>query len=829
MSEQHDDPEILPEDSDTSDFEDLIADAEEVEADSGLVLASDILPNSLPVIPLRPRPAFPGLLIPMAVSDPVQMATVQRAINTPSQGLALVLVKDLEAEDTPDNLHQVGVAGRIVKVINQNDEVIQFLVNWMERVTLLEVQGDEAGLVARVHYNYMPELSVNPELKAYSMAIISTLKELVQINPLYSEEIKLFLNRSSMDDPGRLADFAANLTSADGQELQAILATFDVLRRIDKVLILLKKELEVSRLQTRINKQIEEKISAQQREFFLKEQLKAIKKELGLEKEGKASELEKFEKRLKKLTLNEEAEQAVRDEMEKFSLLEPSSPEYNVSRNYLDWLTVLPWGRFSRDRFSIERARRQLDRDHYGLEDVKERILEFIAVGKMKGDISGSILCLVGPPGVGKTSIGRSIAAAIGRKFYRFSLGGMRDEAEIKGHRRTYIGAMPGKFIQAMKIAGTANPVLMLDEIDKIGASFQGDPASALLEVLDPEQNSSFRDHYLDVPFDLSNVLFIATANQLDTIPAPLLDRMEIIRLSGYILEEKVEIARRYLIPKALEQHGMKRGQVRIPERSLRAIVDGYAREAGVRNLENRIKKIMRKAAMAFAEGQKPPLNVGVRDLASYLGKPLFTPDEIFQGVPGVVTGLAWTSMGGATLQIEATAVASKTKGFKQTGQLGKVMVESSEIAYSYTMGHLEHFGAPKDFFDRHFVHLHVPAGATPKDGPSAGITMTTALLSMILQKPVIPNLGMTGELTLTGQVLPIGGVKEKTIAARRSGLKVLVFPEANRKDFDELPDYLREGLEVHFVSEYPEVFHIAFGEKEKGQRSKAKGKGQVT
>ncbi len=453
-----------------------------------------------------------------------------------------------------------------------------------------------------------------------------------------------------------------------------------------------------------------------------------------------------------------------------------------------------------------------LDRDHHGLNDVKDRITEFIAVGKMKGDISGSILCLVGPPGVGKTSIGKSIADALGRSFFRFSLGGMRDEAEIKGHRRTYIGAMPGKFLQAMKNAGTANPVLMLDEIDKIGASFQGDPASALLEVLDPEQNGSFRDHYLDVPFDLSNVLFIATANQLDTIPAPLLDRMEVIRLSGYVLEEKMEIAKRYLIPKAMKNHGLKPGQVTIRKDALAAIVDGWAREAGVRTLENRIKKLMRKAAMEFASGRTEAIVVTKKDLHEYLGQPVFTTEEIFEGVPGVVTGLAWTSMGGATLPIEATAMASKGKGFRQTGQLGNVMIESSEIAYSFVMAHLKVYGAPADYFDNHFVHLHVPAGATPKDGPSAGVTMATALISMIKGKPVRKKLGMTGELTLTGRVLPIGGVKEKTIAARRAGLKVLIFPEANKKDFDELPDYLKEGLEVHFAKEYKDVAKVAFG-----------------
>jgi ATP-dependent Lon protease len=783
----------------------------------GLVLASEVLPAELPILPLRPRPAFPSLLIPMLASGSLQVAALRRALESPSRALGVVLARHVEEEDGPGNLHRVGVAGKILKIIHQDEDNVHFLLNCLERFIIEEVHLVDDCLSARVQYRFSPELSVNPELKAYSMAIIGTLKELVQINPLYSEEIKMFLNRSSMDDPGRLADFAANLTSADGQELQQILATIEVRKRIDRVLVLLKKELEVSRLQTRISKQIEEKISNQQREFFLKEQFKAIKKELGLEKEGKTTELEKFEGRLKKLKLNDEAQKVVAEELEKLRLLEPNSPEYTVTRNYLDWLTILPWGRFSKDSYNLDRARKVLDRDHYGLQDVKDRILEFIAVGKMKGDISGSILCLVGPPGVGKTSIGRSIADALGRTFYRFSLGGMRDEAEIKGHRRTYIGAMPGKFLQAMKSAASANPVLMLDEVDKIGASFQGDPASALLEVLDPEQNAAFRDHYLDVPFDLSNVLFVCTANQLDTVPAPLLDRMEVIRLSGYILEEKVEIARRYLIPKTLKSHGMSKGQVAIGKAALAGIIDGYAREAGVRNLENRIKKIMRRAAMAFATGRTDKVVIGKKDLTDYLGQPVFTLEEVFEGVSGVATGLAWTSLGGATLQIEATAMPSKGKGFKQTGQLGKVMVESSEIAYSYVMAHLKDYGTREDYFDKHFVHLHVPAGATPKDGPSAGVTMTTALLSMITGQPVRGKLGMTGELTLTGRVLPIGGVKEKTIAARRAGLRVLIFPEENKKDFQELPDYLKEGLEVHFARDFREVYAVAFGDPARG------------
>ncbi len=782
--------------------------------DDGLVLARDMLPSRLPIIPLRPRPAFPGVIIPLTVTGAARVKTIKQAMETESQSIGLVMVQDLHADDSTTNLQQVGVAAKILKLIHTDDKSAHILVNSLERFSIEEIHNVNDIIYADVAYLLTAESRDDAELQAYSMAIISTLKELVQINPLYSEEIKLFLGRSSMDDPARLTDFAANLTNADGFELQDVLETFDVHRRIDKVLVLLKKELEVSRLQTKISQQIEEKVSNQQREFFLREQFKAIKRELGLEKEGKESEIEKYQQRLKKLTLNDEAQKAVDEEIEKLSLIEPSSPEYNVSRNYLDWLTILPWGRFSKDSYDLKRAKRVLDRDHYGLEDVKDRILEFIAVGKMKGDISGSILCLVGPPGVGKTSIGKSIADALKRKFYRFSVGGMRDEAEIKGHRRTYIGAMPGKAIQAMKSAGTANPVLMLDEIDKIGASFQGDPASALLEVLDPEQNGAFRDHYLDVPFDLSNVLFIATANQLDTIPAPLLDRMEIIRLSGYILEEKLEIARRYLVPKALENHGLTRDQISIQKAALADIIDRYAREAGVRNLENMIKKIMRRAAREFAEGRSDKITVGKKDVEHYLGKPIFAEEELLSDAPGVVTGLAWTRMGGATLQIEATAMKSKGKGFKQTGQLGKVMVESSEIAYSYVMGHLQEYKIDEDYFDTHFIHLHVPAGATPKDGPSAGITMTTALLSMILERPILKKLGMTGELSLTGSVLPIGGVKEKTIAARRAGLTTLIFPYENKKDYDDLPEYLREGIAVHFVKKYPEVFKIAFPAK---------------
>ncbi len=481
----------------------------------------------------------------------------------------------------------------------------------------------------------------------------------------------------------------------------------------------------------------------------------------------------------------------------------------------------MPWGIFDEGNLDIHTARKILDTDHYGLEDVKLRILEFVSTIIKRQKVSGSIICLVGPPGVGKTSVGRSIANALGRKFYRFSLGGMRDEAEIKGHRRTYIGAMPGKIIQSLKRTGTANPVIMLDEIDKMGASYQGDPASALLEVLDPEQNVDFLDHYLDVRFDLSNILFITTANQLDTIPRPLLDRMEIIKLSGYIMEEKVQIAKRYLIPKQRKDHGLLASEVNITDAALRGIVDGYAREAGVRTLENMIKKIMRHVTMEQAEGKKNKISVTNRNLEEFLGKPVFTTEELYEKqIPGVVLGLAWTALGGTTLYIEASALKSKNAGFKQTGQLGNVMQESSEIAYSYVRSLISVDKKIHNFFTEHFIHLHVPAGATPKDGPSAGITMALALYSLAHNKPVKKGLAMTGELTLTGKVLPIGGVREKTIAARRVGIRELIFPNDNQKDFEELPDYIRNGLKAHFVSYFDDVLTVAFSSKSQAGKS---------
>jgi len=778
-----------------------------------LILPSEILPEIIPIIPISHRPIFPGMMVPLVLTGDTMLNTARAIAESDNKIGGVVLIQNQrEGMVTSSDLYKVGVSIKILKIAPIDENTIQVMVNALKRFTLVQVITEEPVIRWQVDHHYEPAAESTDEMKAYSAAILSSVKELIKSNALFQEELKLFLNRFSLEDPGKLADFVASLTSAEPSEVQEVLETFDVKQRVEKVLLLLKKELELSKLQKKISQQIEERIAKNQKEFFLREQLKEIKKELGLEKDEKTSEIEKFEERVKKLRLSEEALKRFDEEIEKLKVLEPHSAEYGVSRNYLDWLTSLPWGVFSEDNYDIHKAKKILDRDHYGLQDIKDRILEFISAGKKKGNITGSIICFVGPPGVGKTSIGKSVAAALNRKFYRFSLGGMRDEAEIKGHRRTYIGAMPGKIIQSLKVVETSNPVIMLDEIDKIGASFQGDPASALLEVLDPEQNSQFLDHYVDVRYDLSNVLFIATANQLDTIPLPLMDRMEIMHLSGYILEEKLEIAKRYLIPKQLKEHGLLKNEVKIDTAALKKIIDGYAREAGVRSLENNIKKIMRKSTRQIIEGTAASIMVTPENLEEFLGKPRFTDESLYKKpIPGVVMGLAWTSMGGATLYIEATAIPSKTKGFTQTGQLGNVMKESTEIAYSYIRSRVKQFGIDPDFFENHFIHLHVPAGATPKDGPSAGITMATALYSLAKNKPIKKSVAMTGELTITGRVLPIGGVKEKTIAAKRAAVKTIIYPIENKKDFDELPEHIKKGIDAHFVTYFEEVLDIVY------------------
>lgn len=816
------------------DLEDAVMSSLEEEVAS--IMKKSEAPDQLYVFPLLRRPFFPGMAAPLVIEPGPYYEVLKQISHTEHKSVGLLLTKSETADLYKlkfKDMYNVGVMARILRIIPMEKGGAQVVLNMEKRFKIVKPINEGKLLKAKIQY-HEDNPALSKELKAYAISIIATIKELLKLNPLFKEELQIFLGHSDFTEPGKLADFAVALTTASREELQEVLETFNIQNRIDKALVLLKKELDLSILQNSITQKIETTITKSQKDFFLREQLKTIKKELGIERDDKSMDREKFENRLKKLTVPPDVQKVINEELDKLSALEIQSAEYAVSRGYLDWLTSIPWGLKSTDIHEITEAEKILEHDHYGLEDIKKRILEFIGVGKLAGGVRGSIICLVGPPGVGKTSIGKSIARALNRKFYRFSVGGMRDEAEIKGHRRTYIGAMPGKLVQALKYCQTMNPVIMLDEVDKMGTSYQGDPASALLEVLDTEQNVEFLDHYLDVRVNLSDVLFVVTANVLDTIPDPLKDRMDIMRLSGYILQEKVEIAKKYLIPHNRKAMGLKSSDVEFTPDALKTIINGYAREAGVRNLENLIKKILRKVAMKIVEeeerrnkkkkgkkAQEPKdikereshhkYRITTNELNEYIGKPVFTSDRFYETTPiGVCTGLAWTALGGATLYVEAIKVAGEKTEMKLTGQAGQVMKESAEIAWTYLHSALPRYAPEYIFFEKSQVHLHIPEGATPKDGPSAGITMVTAMLSLITNTPVLNNLGMTGELTLTGRILAIGGVKEKVVAAKRSGLKILIFPKDNARDYDELPAYIKKGLTIHFVEHYDEVVKIA-------------------
>ncbi len=780
--------------------------------DNALQIVENVLPSHLTILPLTQRPVFPGMTIPLTFTGKDRIKVLKRVFDEEEGKLGLVLAKDYNSEDyTQSEFYEVGVGYEIMRIIPIAPGTVQVLGRALHRFTRKQTLQLRPNIRWEITPHYPLKEKSTPQLKAYMLAISSEIKELLKLNPLFKEQVNMVVAELNYDAPGSSMDVISNLLSSEAELLQELLGTFDLHERAELLLRLIKEELEIAKIQQKISQSIEEKVNKQQKEFFLREQLKAIKRELGMEKEEGESEIEKIERKLAEKDLSEEALKVVQNEIEKLKTLNAQSPDFNVTRNYLDTIADLPWGINSEDNNDIKDARSVLDQDHYGLDEVKERILEFLSTVIKRGKISGSIICLVGPPGVGKTSIGKSIAAALNRKFYRFSVGGMRDEAEIKGHRRTYIGAMPGKLIQALQRVETSNPVIMLDEIDKIGTSFRGDPASALLEVLDPEQNGTFLDHYLDLPFDLSNVLFVTTANQLDTIPGPLLDRMEVIRLAGYVNEEKVEIAKRYLIPKQLEEHGFASDEIQFSEDAISLVIDNYAREAGVRNLEKQFRKIIRKVALKQAEQDKFDFHIEKEQIIDYLGKANFRTEKLYnRDIAGVALGLAYTSMGGATLYVEATGIKGKNESFRQTGQLGDVMRESAQIAHSYVRARLSQDHSENHYFDDHQVHLHVPAGATPKDGPSAGITMALALYSLATNRPVKNDLGMTGELTLTGKVLPIGGVKEKTLGAKRVGISTLVFPEDNRSDWEELPDYIKAGIEAHFVDYFDDVLKVA-------------------
>ncbi|TVR69414.1 MAG: endopeptidase La [Spirochaetaceae bacterium] len=772
--------------------------------------ADQLLPNKLLMIALNGKPIFPGLFTPLMITSQEDLETVRQAVEG-DKHIGLVLTTD-ENEDNPrvEDLHQVGTVAKILKRINLPDGGVNIFVSTLKRFRIRKsLSAEGRPLVAAVEYLDEEETDTT-EVRALTRAIISETKQVSENNPLFSEEMRV--NMVNIDHPGKVADFVTSILNIDRADQQDVLATMNVRERLEKVLVFIKKEQELLRIQKRIQKQINEKIEKSQREYFLKEELKAIKQELGMPTDAKSSEYNRFRETIEKLPLDEETRRQVEQELEKFQLMEPNSSEFTVTRNYLDTIVQLPWHDPPPRRLDLARAERILNADHYGLEDVKERILEFLSVRTLKGDNKGSIICLVGPPGVGKTSVGKSVARALGKKFFRFSVGGMRDEAEIKGHRRTYVGAMPGKVLQGLKIVGEKDPVFMIDEIDKLGQSFQGDPSSALLEVLDPEQNVAFRDHYLDLPFDISTILFITTANTLDSIPSPLLDRMEVIRLSGYIDEEKIAIARKYLVPRSLERAGLKRRQVTYGKTALRGIANDYAREAGMRRYEQMLDKIHRKLAREQVSSAQAPetYRINPEDLVRYLGKPAF-PEEPGKKItqPGMAIGLAWTPYGGDTLVIEAIANRGKN-AFKLTGKMGEVMQESANIAYSHARNIAVRYGVEPAFFEDNEIHIHIPAGATPKDGPSAGITMATTLLSLALGRKVRSRVAMTGELSLVGQVLPIGGLKEKTIAARRNGIKQVIIPRQNEKDLDEIPEHIKKGITFHAVEKLEEVLAIA-------------------
>ena len=789
----------------------------EQKSDENLIVSSDnFLPNKLTIIPLTSRPIFPGIFTPLMIDAPEDVKIIEESCDKDGF-IGIVLLKNQNENPTVSDLYKVGTAARIIKKVNLPDGGVNVFISTQKRFKIRRTLHQSAPMAVAVDYLDDEEADTF-EVKALTRALISEMKDVSQNNPLFSEEMRL--NMVNIDNPGKIADFIASILNVEKEEQQKILETVNVRERMEQVLVFIKKEQELLRVQKKIQKELNERIEKNQRESFLREEMRSIQEELGETAEGNATDYQKFKKKIEELAFEGEIKETVESELEKFRLLDPNSSEYIGTRNFLDLVCTLPWKMETVNDYDLVRAKKILENDHFGLEDVKKRIIEYLAVRKLKGDCKGSILLLVGPPGVGKTSVGRSIANAMNKPFYRFSVGGMHDEAEIKGHRRTYIGAMPGKIIQGLKITKSKSPVFMIDEIDKMGVSHNGDPAAALLEVLDPEQNVSFRDNYLDLPFDVSNVFFILTANSLDSIPGPLLDRAEIIQLSGYIDQEKIEIAKKYLIPKNLEKNGLKKNQVKYSKPAIIKIAQEYARESGVRNFEKCLDKIHRKLITEFLmngdETQgilEKTITIEANDLYKYLGKPVFDESQIkVASKPGTAIGLAWTSMGGDTLLIESTCFAGKG-GLVLTGQMGDVMKESSQIAFNWARKFVLDRGVKKSkWFDENIIHLHIPEGATPKDGPSAGITMATTFVSLFMHKKIKPHLAMTGELSLTGQVLPIGGLREKTVAAKRNKIKTIIIPKANQKDLEEIPENVKSGINFIPVSDVKEVLQIALG-----------------
>ncbi len=768
--------------------------------------------DELPVLPIRNAVLFPGAVAPFDVGREKSVALVEDVDNLTSPVIAIFAQRDPSTDDpNAEDLHTVGCAARVLKALKHSSGNYSLILQGLTRIRLEDVTQAAPYLKAKVKRLDDAGLE-DDEAEALSMSLRDIAKQVIQLMPELPREAGSLID--SIQAPGALADLVAANLDAPVEEKAQLLETVDVKERIRKVLKLLTRQLEILKMRERINSQIKEEMGKNQREYVLRQQLKAIKEELG-EDDGDQGDLDGLEDRLAKLSLPSEAEQVAKKQIKRLRNMQVGSAEYTVVRTYLDWIFDLPWHVQTPDNMEIQSVRKVLDEDHYGLEKVKKRILEYLAVRKLKKDKKGPILCLIGPPGVGKTSLGRSIARALGRKFHRISLGGVHDEAAIRGHRRTYVGALPGQIIQGMKKAGTINPIFMMDEVDKIGHDFRGDPAAALLEVLDPEQNNTFADHYLEIPYDLSNVMFVATANVADPIPAPLRDRMEILEIPGYTRREKLAIARQHLIPKQIEEHGITQEMLNITDAAVEIVIDSYTREAGVRTLERQIASVIRGVAVKIAEGDLTPRKIENEDqVREFLGAQRYT-SEVAERTEeaGVATGLAWTSVGGEILFIEATRMYGTGK-LQLTGQLGDVMKESAHAALSYVRTNAEKFGISRDFLEKSDIHIHIPAGGMPKDGPSAGVTLFTALVSMLTGVRVRHDVAMTGEITLRGRVLPIGGLKEKVLAAHRAGIKRVIVPEKNKADLDEVPAEVKDSLEFIFASKMEQVLDAALEEK---------------
>jgi ATP-dependent Lon protease len=777
----------------------------EVQAGAG----KQSLPDTLPVLPLRDTVVFPDTMIPLTIGQERSIKLIDDVLAN-DRLLVLMTSKNAEIEAPgPDDLYEVGTVGVAHKMVKLPDNTMRILVQGLQRVRIARYVREEPYLVADIE-PITDAVAEGKEMEALRASLLSVFSKIVSLVPYLPEELEVAA--ANVDEPGALAFLVASTMRIKTDDKQALLEESDVSARLRKLVSLLTQELEVLELGSKIQSDVRSEIDKTQRDYFLRQQLKAIQAELG-ETDQQQAEVNELREQVDKLGLPEEVDKAARKELDRLANLSPQSAEYPVIRTYLDWIITLPWNVSSEDNLDIKHAREVLDHDHYDLEKVKDRILEYLAVRKLKADLHGPILCFVGPPGVGKTSLGRSIAAAMGRKFERISVGGVRDEAEIRGHRRTYVGAMPGIIIRAVRDAETNNPLFMIDEIDKTGADWRGDPASALLEVLDPEQNFSFRDHYMDLPFDLSKVMFITTANQLEPIPPPLRDRMEIIELSGYTIEEKLHIARNYLVPKQIEANGLTTGRIEFSDAAIREIIASYTHEAGVRNVEREIGAVCRKVAREVAEnGGGKKRSIGVKAVHELLGRQrIYAEVKRRTSDAGVATGLAWTPTGGDILFIEASAYPGNGS-LIITGQLGDVMKESAQAAMSYVRAHAAELGVADDYFRTNDIHIHVPAGAIPKDGPSAGVTMATAICSLVTGTPVNHEVAMTGEVTLTGQVLPIGGLKEKTLAAQRAGIRTVILPARNEADLEDVPENLRKEMTFIPVERVEQVWKAAMG-----------------